>query len=164
MQLISTFSLTDREMREEGKEHLARLSNTSSQAGYLKRESGDLKRESGKLKRETEAWKSQHRGAAAAAKTAEGRRSQWKMEKELGEECERGRRRAEKEEEERLEREERANTRQLASEQVLIILNFFRTLCRNRQFIYPTFPDPFFRRAPGKSYLKQLHGDKRKKY
>ena len=75
--------------------------------------------------REEEAWKSRHRGAAAAAKTAEGRRSQWKMEKEeemrgqeLEEEVERRRRREEKEEEERLEREERESSRQLASEQV----------------------------------------------
>ena len=103
--ISSTFSLTDKEMMTGG-------------------EGGSLSQPGIRNSREDEAWKSRHRGAAAAAKTAEGRRSQWKMEKEekigrkLEEEVERESRKEEKEEEERLEREERASTRQLASEQV----------------------------------------------
>ena len=138
--------------------------------------------QSGSLKREDEAWKSQHRGAAAAAKVAEGRRSQSKVEKEeeMEEEVERRRRREEKEEEERLVREERESTRQLASEQVLASFSicFLKALCLidytamyytcNRIVIMKSlnslFIIPLFRRAPGKSYLKQLLEDKRKKY
>ena len=120
--ISSTFSLTDKEMMTGG-------------------EGGSLSQPGIRNSREDEAWKSRHRGAAAAAKTAEGRRSQWKMEKEeekigrkLEEEVERESRKEEKEEEERLEREERASTRQLASEQVASFSIFFSivfdTLCR----------------------------------
>ena len=108
--ISSTFSLTDKEMMTGG-------------------EGGSLSQPGIRNSREDEAWKSRHRGAAAAAKTAEGRRSQWKVEKEeekigrkLEEEVERESRKEEKEGEERLEREERASTRQLASEQVAHIL------------------------------------------
>ena len=130
--ISSTFSLTDREMMTGG-------------------EGGSLSQPGIRSSREDEAWKSRHRGAAAAAKTAEGRKSQRKMEKEeekIGRKLEEESR---KEEEERLEREERASTRQIASEQVAHIV----------QLIHLTFP--MVRRGRGKSYLKQRLGDKRRR-